>query len=160
MPTRAVLPPTAAPPESGCRLPILYGLAAPKAVRHGAGTSIIAPSAPAPLAVHPIRRRRVTLPLCQNPSSRSRSSLGLFLSAMAGPSGSLGQIFPVIATSATAKTSIAAVVPAADVYSPRRRGLSRRFQLSFGRKIVPHTIPPARHGNNRQGGADLESCLH
>src|SRR6266853_1885122 len=42
---------------------ILYGLAWPKAARHGAGTNMVAPSTPAP---HPTRRRRVTLPLYQN----------------------------------------------------------------------------------------------
>src|SRR5712691_10328749 len=70
-PTSAVLPPAAAEPDSGCRVPILYGLAWPNAVRHGAGTSIIAPSAPAPAALHPTSRRRLTLPRYQNSSSRS-----------------------------------------------------------------------------------------
>src|SRR6266849_6429336 len=62
-PTSAVLPPAAPAPESGCIVPILYGLSWPKAARHGAGTNIVAPSAPAP---HPTRQRRVTLPLYQN----------------------------------------------------------------------------------------------
>ena len=46
-PTSAVLPPAAPAPDSGCSEPILYGLAWPKAACHGAGTSIVAPSAPA-----------------------------------------------------------------------------------------------------------------
>src|SRR6267143_589572 len=46
-PTSAVLPPAAPAPDSGCRVPTLYGLAWPKAARHGAGTSMTAPSAPA-----------------------------------------------------------------------------------------------------------------
>ena len=46
-PTRAVLPPAAPAPESGCSEPILYGLAWPKAACHGAGTIMVAPSAPA-----------------------------------------------------------------------------------------------------------------
>src|ERR1700693_917781 len=71
VPTRAVLPPAAAEPESGCSVPILYGLAWPKAACHGAGTSIVAPSAPALAALHPISRRRVTLPLYQNSSLQS-----------------------------------------------------------------------------------------
>src|SRR5262249_28222663 len=68
VPTRAVLPPAAAEPESGCSVPTRYGLAWPKAGRHGAGTSIVAPSAPALAALHPINLRRVTLPLYQNSS--------------------------------------------------------------------------------------------
>src|SRR5260370_1099566 len=62
-PTSAVLPPAAPAPESGCMVPSLYGLAWPKAARHGAGTNMAAPSTPPP---HPTRRRRVTLPLYQN----------------------------------------------------------------------------------------------
>src|SRR5258708_38971162 len=62
-PTSAVLPPAAPAPESGCMVPSLYGLAWPKAARHGAGTNMVAPSSPPP---HPTRRRRVTLPLYQN----------------------------------------------------------------------------------------------
>src|SRR5262249_53370286 len=62
-PTSAVLPPAAPAPESGCTVPILYGLAWPKAVCHGAGTHAVAPRTPAP---YPIRRRRVTLPLYRN----------------------------------------------------------------------------------------------
>src|SRR6185369_16964152 len=65
-PTRAVLPPAAAVPDRGCRLPSLNGFACPNAARHGAGTSIVAPSAPAAVAPRPRSRRRVTLPLYQN----------------------------------------------------------------------------------------------
>src|SRR5580693_8955999 len=61
-PTTAVLPPAAPAPESGCSEPILNALAAPKAARHGAGTSIMAPIAPPP---QPTIVRRVTLPLYQ-----------------------------------------------------------------------------------------------
>src|SRR2546429_3315549 len=71
VPTSAVLPPAAAAPESGCSEPILYGLAWPKAACHGAGTSMVAPSAPAAAEVYPIRRRRVTLPRYQNSSVQS-----------------------------------------------------------------------------------------
>src|ERR1700730_12439369 len=71
VPTSAVLPPAAAAPESGCSVPILYGLAWPKARCHGAGTSMVAPSAPAAAAPYPISRRRVTLPLYQNSSPQS-----------------------------------------------------------------------------------------
>src|SRR5947209_19567216 len=76
VPTSAVLPPAAAAPESGCSAPILYGLAWPNASRHGAGTSIVAPSAPAP---YPIRRRRVTLPRYQNSSPQSGAVLLLLI---------------------------------------------------------------------------------
>ena len=62
-PTSAVLPPDAAVPDRGWRVPILKGLACPKAARHGAGTSIVAPSAPAAPADSPRKRRRVVLPL-------------------------------------------------------------------------------------------------
>src|SRR6188508_692698 len=51
LPTRAVLPPAAAAPESGCSVPILYGLAWPKADRQGAGTTRLAP--PGDLALIP-----------------------------------------------------------------------------------------------------------
>src|SRR5829696_6315547 len=68
VPTSAVLPPAAAAPDSGCSAPILYGLAWPNAARHGAGTSMVAPIAPAP---QPTSRRRVTLPLYQNASLKS-----------------------------------------------------------------------------------------
>src|SRR6266566_5556322 len=70
VPTSAVLPPAAAAPESGCSVPTLYGLAWPKAACHGAGTSMLAPSAPA-AAPYPINRRRVTLPRYQNSSLQS-----------------------------------------------------------------------------------------
>src|SRR5213595_1201175 len=45
VPTSAVLPPAAAAPESGCSVPILYGLAWPKAARHGAGAIADKPAA-------------------------------------------------------------------------------------------------------------------
>src|SRR5437762_13310969 len=63
VPTSAVLPPAAAEPVSGCRTPTLYGLAWPNASRHGAGTRMVAPSAPAAVADRPRNRRRVVLPL-------------------------------------------------------------------------------------------------
>ena len=69
-PTTAVLPPSAAAPESGCNDPILYGAAAPKAARHGAGTSIIAPIAPPP---QPTSVRRVTLPRYQMSCAQASS---------------------------------------------------------------------------------------
>src|ERR1051326_1134696 len=68
VPTSAVLPP--AEPESGCGVPILIGLAGPNAACHGAGTSMVAPSAPAAVP-QPISLRRVTLPRYQNSSSQS-----------------------------------------------------------------------------------------
>src|SRR6516225_7428837 len=70
-PTSAVLPPAAPAPESGCSVPILYGLAWPNAACHGAGTSTVAPSAPAAAEVYPISLRRVTLPRYQNASPQS-----------------------------------------------------------------------------------------
>src|SRR6516165_5376539 len=70
-PTSAVLPPAAPAPDSGCSVPILYGLACPKAACHGAGTSMLAPSAPAAAEPYPINRRRVTLPRYQNVSPQS-----------------------------------------------------------------------------------------
>src|ERR1700680_3374517 len=69
-PTTAVLPPAAPAPESGCSEPILNGLSAPKAARHGAGTSIMAPIAPPP---QPTRVRRVTLPRYQMSSAHFSS---------------------------------------------------------------------------------------
>src|SRR5215510_7255251 len=63
VPTSAVLPPAAATPDSGCSTPTLYGLAWPNASRQGAGTSIVAPSAPAAVAERPRNVRRVVLPL-------------------------------------------------------------------------------------------------
>src|SRR5215831_12090002 len=67
-PTTAVLPPAAPAPDSGCSEPIRYGVAAPNAARHGAGTSIMAPMAPPP---QPTRVRRVTLPLYQTSLAHS-----------------------------------------------------------------------------------------
>src|SRR5229473_1487726 len=98
VPTRAVLPPAAAAPESGCSVPILYGLPWPKAARHGVGTSIVAPSAPALAALHPTSRRRVTLPLYQNSSSRSCASS---LSSIAFPLWTAQTDFQIIAMSGT-----------------------------------------------------------
>src|SRR5262249_50248857 len=71
VPTSAVLPPAAAAPESGCSVPILYGLACPKAACPGAGTRMLARSAPAAAEPYPINRRRVTLPRYQNASLQS-----------------------------------------------------------------------------------------
>src|SRR5882672_888026 len=68
-PTSAVLPPAAAVPLSGCSVPILYGLAWPKACRHHAGTATLAPSAPAAAALNPMKRRLVVLPLYQKSSA-------------------------------------------------------------------------------------------
>src|SRR5216117_1785982 len=62
-PTSAVLPPAAAVPDSGCRVPILYGRAWPNASRHGAGTSSVAPRAPAAVDESARNFRRVVLPL-------------------------------------------------------------------------------------------------
>src|ERR1700691_1274028 len=79
-PTTAVLPPAAPAPDSGCSEPILNGWAAPKAARHGAGTSMAAPIAPAP---QPTMLRRVTLPRYQislaHASSFHFSTIVLFL---------------------------------------------------------------------------------
>src|SRR5271169_6893268 len=69
-PTTAVLPPAAPAPDSGCSEPTLNALAAPKAARHGAGTSIMAPIAPPP---QPTRVRRVTLPRYQMSSAHFSS---------------------------------------------------------------------------------------
>src|SRR5215475_3152443 len=63
VPTRAVFPPAAPVPERGWRTPTLYGLAWPKASRQGAGTSIVAPIAPAAVAESARNLRRVVLPL-------------------------------------------------------------------------------------------------
>src|SRR6266481_2176303 len=88
-PTSAVLPPAAPAPESGCSVPILYGLACPKAACHGAGTSMLAPSAPAAAEPYPINRRRVTLPRYQNASLQSCvfASSVIVSSSQAGCSG-------------------------------------------------------------------------
>src|SRR5712692_5726932 len=84
-PTRAVLPPAAAVPERGWSVPILYGLACPKASRHGAGTSVVAPSAPAAAAERPRNFRRVVLPLHHTSivqgSSCQRSPIFVLLAA-------------------------------------------------------------------------------
>src|SRR5207244_1154868 len=62
-PTSAVFPPAAATPLSGWSTPILYGLAWPNASRQGAGTRMVAPTAPAAVADRLRNRRRVVLPL-------------------------------------------------------------------------------------------------
>src|SRR2546425_9379836 len=63
VPTSAVLPPAAPVPESGWSTPTLYGFAWPKAWRHGVGTSIVAPTAPAAADESARNFRRVVLPL-------------------------------------------------------------------------------------------------
>src|SRR5687767_4147405 len=63
VPTSAVMPPAAAAPVSGYIVPILYGFACPNASRQGAGTSSVAPTAPAAVADRPRNVRRVVLPL-------------------------------------------------------------------------------------------------
>src|SRR5437899_12369769 len=62
VPTSAVLPPAAAVPESGWSTPTLYGLSCPNASRHGAGTSTVAPRAPAAVDESARNIRRVVLP--------------------------------------------------------------------------------------------------
>src|SRR6202158_5170629 len=69
VPTSAVLPPAAATPDRGCMVPILYGLAWPKASRQHAGTATVAPRAPAAATPNPRNRRRVVLPLYQKSSA-------------------------------------------------------------------------------------------
>src|SRR6188474_2666125 len=71
-PTSAVLPPSAPAPDSGCSEPILYGLAWPNAACHGAGTSMVAPSAAA-FTPQPTTVRRVDLPLYQKSCAHSSS---------------------------------------------------------------------------------------
>src|SRR5262249_14603507 len=71
-PTSAVLPPAAPAPESGLMAPILYGLAWPNAACHGAGTSMVAPSAAA-FTPQPTTVRRVVLPLYQKSFAHSSS---------------------------------------------------------------------------------------
>src|SRR6266403_3090792 len=63
VPTSAVLPPAAPVPESGWSTPTLNGLAWPNASRQGAGTSIVAPRAPAVADDNAMNLRRVVLPL-------------------------------------------------------------------------------------------------
>src|SRR2546422_7151720 len=63
VPTSAVSPPAAPAPDSGWRTPTLYGLACPNASRHGAGTSTVAPRAPAAVDESVRNLRRVVLPL-------------------------------------------------------------------------------------------------
>src|SRR2546426_11323513 len=63
VPTSAVFPPAAAVPESGWSTPTLYGLACPNASRHGAGTSTVAPRAPAAVDESARNFRRGVLPL-------------------------------------------------------------------------------------------------
>src|SRR6187551_1591527 len=72
-PTSAVLPPEAAVPVRGCMTPILKGLACPKACRHGAGTRMVAPRAPAAAAPRPMNVRRVVLPLHQSSFAHASS---------------------------------------------------------------------------------------
>src|SRR5262245_33249942 len=83
VPTSAVLPPAAPVPESGWSTPTLYGLAWPNASRHGAGTSIVAPRAPAVADVSARNLRRVVLPLHHmsfaQGSSCHRSAIGFLL---------------------------------------------------------------------------------
>src|SRR6266480_2955863 len=85
VPTSAVLPPAAAVPESGWSAPTLKGFACPNAARHGAGTSIVAPTAPAATAPSPRNVRRVVLPLHHmsfaQGSSCQRSVIGSSLDA-------------------------------------------------------------------------------
>src|SRR5437667_4603429 len=80
VPTSAVFPPAAPAPDSGWRTPTLYGLACPNASRHGAGTSTVAPRAPAAAAESARNRRRVVLPLHHmsfaQASSCHRSAIG------------------------------------------------------------------------------------
>src|SRR5712691_4583987 len=87
-PIRAVLPPAAATPDSGCKVPILYGLAWPNAARQGAGTRMLAPSAPARVADSPRNLRRVVLPFHQRSFAHASffhcSSIGILLEATGG----------------------------------------------------------------------------
>src|SRR5262245_43394053 len=80
VPTSAVLPPAAPVPESGWSTPTLYGFAWPNAARQGAGTSIVAPTAPAAVDVSARNLRRVVLPLHHmcfaQGSSCQRSAIG------------------------------------------------------------------------------------
>src|SRR6266850_2496562 len=80
VPTSAVLPPAAPVPESGWRTPTLYGLACPNASRHGAGTSTVAPRAPAAVDESARNLRRVVFPLhhmfVAQASSCQRSAIG------------------------------------------------------------------------------------
>src|SRR5262249_36465740 len=70
-------------PESGWSTPTLYGLAWPNASRHGAGTSIVAPRAPAVADVSARNLRRGVLPLHHmsfaQGSSCHRSAIGFLL---------------------------------------------------------------------------------
>src|SRR2546428_6421789 len=79
VPTSAVLPPAAPVPESGWRTPTLDGLACPNASRHGAGTSTVAPRAPAGADESARNLLRVRLPLhhmfLAQASSRQRSAI-------------------------------------------------------------------------------------
>src|SRR5713101_4999105 len=94
VPTSAVFPPAAPVPESGWRTPTLYGLACPNASRHGAGTSTVAPRAPAAADESARNFRRLVLPLHHmsfaQASSCQRSAIGLsspsrfFLSTLTG----------------------------------------------------------------------------
>ena len=84
-PTSAVLPPAAAVPDRGWSVPSLNGLAWPKASRHGAGTSTVAPRAPAAVAPTPRNRRRVVLPLYQ--MSFAHASFFQFSAIVAPPCG-------------------------------------------------------------------------
>src|SRR5215470_4004509 len=85
VPTSAVFPPAAPVPESGWSTPTLYGLAWPNASRHGAGTRIVAPRAPAVADDSARNLRRVVLPLHHmsfaQGSSCHRSAIGFLLAA-------------------------------------------------------------------------------
>src|SRR2546428_11996603 len=81
VPTSAVFPPAAPVPESGWRTPTLYGLVCPNASRHGAGSSTVAPRAPAAADESARNFRRLVLPpphMSFAPaSSCQRSAIGL-----------------------------------------------------------------------------------
>src|SRR5262245_35052057 len=85
VPTSAVLPPAAPVPESGWSTPTWSGWPWPNASRHGAGTRIVAPRAPAVADASARNLRRVVLPLHHmsfaQGSSCHRSAIGFLLAA-------------------------------------------------------------------------------
>src|SRR5581483_4055148 len=150
VPTRAVLPPAAAAPESGWSVPIRYGFAWPNAARHGGGTRSAAPRAPAARAESPRTRRRVVLPRHQ--SSRAHGSC-CHCSLIVEPPSSAHEC------------RHSARVQVASLYStPSDRRKRGRGWDPGGRRSVPHPAvvdPLGAVGNRpRRNHAGLPAELH
>src|SRR5262245_34934783 len=136
VPTRAVLPPAAAVPDSGWSVPILYGLVWPNALRQGAGTSIEAPRAPAVAAPKPSKRRRVTLPLYQKSSAAAHFSCIQRSSIVRSSFDSIG-VDPAGSTRARRSTSASDGHWLNAISADDRMDITPRQRSSFPRWIRP-----------------------